>query len=114
MAKLARLSKPGHFYDPDTRFRMVYGEEVPLPVSPGKMTKDWIRGGGILLRNPDPKPPKVEVVDPEVEREAKIERVRDKYTLAELRESLKENDIKFSWRALERNLAEKFVDAGLE
>lgn len=114
MAKLARLARRCKFYDPDTKFRLSYGEEKPLPAGAGVLTKEWIQGGGILLRDKTPKPPKEEKIDPEVVREQKIERAMADNSLEDLRSKLQGADVRFSWRARERNLAEKVVDAGLE
>jgi len=65
--------------------------------------------------------PPAPIVEPELEvksepsttREDKIEATIQEFTRDELREKLKAADISFSYRALERNLAEKVVDAGL-
>lgn len=64
---------------------------------------------------PEPEPEEKEepVSAPGRSREDRIEAVMEEFTRDELRDKLKDADIKFSWRALERNLAEKVVDADL-
>jgi len=62
---------------------------------------------------PAPEPEPEATVESGETREDKIEAMMQEFTRDELREKLKAADISFSYRALERNLAEKVVDAGL-
>jgi hypothetical protein len=105
----------GAFYDPDTGFRLRGGKAKPHPPAIGKITREWIAAGGIVVFDENPPPPSPPEPEPEVSPfEERVQKVMDKYGLAELRAKLRDNEIKFSWNAKEQNLAEKLVEAGVE
>lgn len=60
---LISLSKPGVFYDPETKLRLEYGE-VKDVLRVGSLTRQVLNGGGIIIVSPSVTPkPTVEPVE---------------------------------------------------
>lgn len=115
MARKFIVLKRGQFYDPNTQLRLKAGKPVPHPPEIGPLTREWIACGGIKVIDPTPPaPPEPEPMEEKAPFEERVQAMMEKYTMAELRAKLRDNDIRFSWNAKEQNLAEKLVEANLE
>lgn len=115
MARKMLVLQRGHFYDPNTKLRLSAGKPVPHPPVIGPLTRERIACGGILvIDEKPPPPPEPKPVKLEVPFETRVAATLKKYSLLELRQKLRDNEIRFSWNAKEQNLAEKLVEADLE
>lgn len=62
---LISLSKPGVFYDPETKLRLEYGE-VKDVLRIGSLTRQVLNGGGIVIVSPPVTPEPIVKPDPPV------------------------------------------------
>ena len=52
MSVFIRLrNESGFFVDPETGFSLKFDQEKPLPEPIGKLTRDWLSGGGLVRFN---------------------------------------------------------------